>query len=327
MRKIPKQDDIKYFYKRLDQQDIINKVPKGDYIAVFGTSHTYGLCDRGEDGRDGDLLDEDGMWVFSLGKKLGIEVFNVSMPGNYNINMVRQMTDFFELPKEVISRCKLIIAEPRVGDTAGIMCTDVIEELDVSVKELNQVLTNSYAFNVLNKKQYIWETNVYAQFTNPASQNMTTEDYARRLIGNVGHYEDDIPPPSVLKNVTNYIDHHTRTSAISISSLLRDYENIRTMKQFASMANIPFMWFCFDSQNILDDEEVALWEKIYTETSTLFDARISKLELGVVDEYELRFGEDALYGEQCNCGHFSEVVNNWVSNMVHKQIIELGYEL
>jgi len=320
-------EDMEYLEGRIYPQDILDKVPKGDFIAVFGTSHSYGRCENIENSIDVDLLDENDMWVFSLGKKLGLEVFNISTCGNYNINMVRQMIDFFELPEEVTSRCKLIIAEPRVGDTAGIMCTDIIEEPDVSDEILNKVITNSYAFMELGKSRYIWENTLNAQFTNPISERISTEAYARRLINNVGHYEDDICPPLVLKNVTNYIDNHMYTSSISMAPLLRDFDNIRTMTQIAKMAKIPFMWFCFDSHWVLDIEDRNLCENVFMKTSDIFDARIPKLELGVSAEYELRFGTDKLQESACNCGHYNKTVNDWVADITHARIIELGYKL
>jgi hypothetical protein len=322
-----KETNIEFIDRRIPIQEIIDKVPKGDYIAVFGTSHSYGKCERGEDAVDGTILDEDDMWAFRLGKKMGLEVFNVSTPGNYNVNLVRQMIDFYELPDDVIARCKLVIAEPRVGDTAGIMCTDLIEEPNVSSGMLNSTMTNSYAFLQLGKQQYNWETTLYAQFINPIQQKrLSTHEYARILIDNVGNY-DGPPPPSVLDNVANYIDNHLHASAVSIAPTLRDFDNIRIMKQLAKMAKIPFMWFCFDSHDVLDKSESYFCERIYQETSTIFDARVPKLQLGVVLEYEMKYSFEKLEEEKCDCGHYGETVNNWVAETVYERVIEMGYDV
>ena len=178
----------------------------------------------------------------------------------------------------------------------------------------------------LGERQYNWESTMYAQFINPISQRMTTSKYARQLIDNVGHY-DDTPPPSVLENVTNYIDNHMHTSSISMGPTLRDFDNIRIMKQFADMKKIPFMWFCFDSHDVLEKAESYFCERIYQETSTIFDARIPKLQLGVANEYQMKYSFEKLDEEKCDCGHYGETVNHWVAEHVYERVIEMGYDV
>ena len=318
------QADIKYITRDVSEQEILATMPKGDYIAVFGTSHTYGKCIRGD---EATMLDEDDMWAHALGNKLGLEVLNISKPGNYNVNIVRQMIDFHELPDEVKSRCKVMVAEVRAGDTAGIMCTDLIEQPEIPNKQLNKTITDSYAFLTLGESIYNWENSLNAQFTNPISEGRELEEYSRSLIDHVGHYDDMAVPDAVVSNVMKYIDNHMHASSVSITPLLRDYDNIRTMKIMSDMAKIPFMWYCWDSHEVLTLEEQFFCERVYEKTSTIFDARIPKFELGVTQEYDFRFGVDELDRQKCDCGHYGENVNEWVAEQVKERIIELGHSI
>lgn len=304
--------DIEYIRKKFSTQDIIDVIPDGDFIAVFGTSHTHGCCEKGEYTH----LATDDMWANIVSRNLDIPVFNVAIPGNTNDVIVQQMIDFLSLPKEVIARCKNVIAEVRVGETGGSFSADLVRDFVVDDIAINPIITCGTDFYNIQERIVHWYETIYIQYVNPDSINMNPRHQATELTENAQINESDYVPQAAINLVESLIATHFKTNATTVNPLLTDYSNIRIMKQLFDSADIPFSWFCWDKCDYLSSDDYASCKDIYMQTSTIFDANVTELSESVTGTYELFFGYDALKNRECDCGHFDEQVNHFVADMI-----------
>jgi len=269
-------------------------------------------------GDEGTLLDEKDIWINRVCGDLGLGVFNVSTPGNYNKNMIRQMIDFFSLPVDVIARCKLIIAEPRVGDYAGRLSIDLLEEFMVEPETMVPAMLDSTAYHNMNVRTHSWASRVFMPFISPTSIGKSSMEYATDQVTCV--VQSEFASPDAIKLASDYIDMYSASDAISVGSTIDDFDDIRTMKQFVDMAKIPFAWFCWDHNNSTVHDDIVTCETIFTKTSSIFDARIPAMNIGATAAYELGYGYDALQENKCDCGHYGEAFHKWVSDIVLEHI-------
>ena len=304
-----------------DVDYILSKVPDGDYITVFGTSHTHGACRRHTADQSVDisyLLDASDVWINQVATRLGLGVFNISTPGNTNKNQVRQMIDFFSLPSDVIARCKAIIVEPRVQDPHGRLGIDLIQSMDISDVLLYSPIINSTALTVLPDSRQTWADRLFMTFVSPISVSKTPDEYAAEEVSR--HSHDKYACPSAVKLVSDYMDVYTRTHAISMSHVIDNFDDIRTMKALSDLAKIPFAWFCWDSIDVLSDSDYDTCEVIFAKTSSIFDARIDQFKRGSMDHYIKLYGEEALNLRRCDCGHRDESYHKWISDIVYDHL-------
>lgn len=317
MRK-EEQDIIDYRYEKISQEDIINTIPKGEYIAVFGTSHTYGCCERDEYTH----LDKKDMWVNLMRNDLGIEVFNVSLPGNINSNIVQQMTDFLSLPKDVLARCKAVVAEVRVGETAGSFSADLVSDFVIDERTINPYITQGADFYDLNERLKNWHSMLTIEFVNPLSINADPKEQATMLAINaqLNSNGEEFAPRQAVALVKDYVETHYKTEALTVRPVINDYQNIRVMKMLMELANIPFAWFCWDPCLYLDDEDFDKCNDIMGEVSTIFDAQIHELKETVAGMFLSIYGIEHYDAMKCECGHFGEEVNALVADFVTNHI-------
>jgi hypothetical protein len=103
---------LKFKTREEKLSDLAEFLPDGNFIAVFGTSHTSGICKRG----DSEAIAHEDIWASIVGSELNLEVVNASNPGNDNETIIQQLIDFLDMPG-VLERCKHIICELRVDNT------------------------------------------------------------------------------------------------------------------------------------------------------------------------------------------------------------------
>lgn len=295
------------------EQEIIDGMPAGDYIAVFGTSHTFGECLRGDDNQ----LDESDMWAFQLAKRLGLGLLNASKRGNYNVNIVRQLIDFLDLPSDVLSRCKLIIVEPRDGDPAGIWCTELLGDLHLPDHTYNTPIVDSYQYH---NYAMTWTGQLFQTFINPIQIGMSVSDYGRNeafFMGNLLGFP--IITEGAVNNVISYIDHHQKLVAGSVSKLTDDYDHIRIMQKLVKLSGIPYMWFCFDELDL--DSEFEKVREIYKKTTNIYESAVPILHNMPLSYMKMNGLSSLDNNLKCECGHYGEEMNRWVSDIIYDEIL------
>lgn len=305
-------DETDFINKKYTEQDIIDIFPETDeYVLVFGTSHTHGDCERGEY----TLLAEDDMWTNILSKKTGIKIVNVAVPGNSNRVIVQQMIDFLSLPESVISRCKGIIGEIRVGDNAGSFNADIVSDLIVEDDTLNPMITMGTAFSKLNVRVANWKDSMNMEFVNPHSIGEDPVAYAKHIAGNAFiDGEPDYIPEAAIQIIKDLIETHYKTVALTVRPVTSDFDEIRVMKQLCDSNNIPFMWFCWDECEYLDKDDYALCERVYRKTTNIFDDTVFGLEDTVGGVYYREHGPIVTQQHMCECGHYDGNVNRFVAD-------------
>ena len=112
MVQTPRSTKVKVpFNKDAVNLEELNKgLPDQPFIAVFGTSHTYGTCKKG----DQIVLKESDIWYSVLAKRMGMPVVSFAIPGNSNPRMQMQLMDFLEM--ENSKYCKHVFCEIRLSD-------------------------------------------------------------------------------------------------------------------------------------------------------------------------------------------------------------------
>lgn len=93
---------------------IMNEVlPDTKFIAVFGSSHSFGSCRKDK----AFMLDDNQVWIDNLAQQMGIPVINCSLPGSSNDQLIDMITTFLELPR-CKKYCQHIIMEARFCESA-----------------------------------------------------------------------------------------------------------------------------------------------------------------------------------------------------------------
>lgn len=100
--------------KALTNIDVINsRLPDEKFIAVFGTSHSSGACDRGGD----DLfINNEDVWATQLAEKMGVKVVNFSVPGTTNTFLMLRLMEFLQMEKS--KNCTHVFFENRFAEMA-----------------------------------------------------------------------------------------------------------------------------------------------------------------------------------------------------------------
>lgn len=286
-------------------EDIIQKLPKKPYMAVFGTSHSSGCCEK----NGYALLDHNDIWCNVLAKRRELEVVNFSIPGNDNSQMLNQLTQFLDLPGQYRQNCKLIIAESRVGAFQGKFPKDLFTDHKNPIERGGLQLGGGYDF----RYQTI-ENELYIHYAIGKVQ----KDYYKKIL------EDSIHPdwqpqdisPAMLNMLKDIVRIHELTRVSSEVNFYEDYANINTMRVLSKIGNVPFYWFCWDEKgkNINTDYVT----KFYERHTDLFEAQILYPNLKRVIRTEV--GKQFELENQCDCYHNNEVIHAWVADRIDNEL-------
>ena len=78
-------------------EELNAELPDSSFLAVFGTSHSAGCCERG----DSTHISEQSTWHNLLANKWGMQSVNFAVPGNTNLRMQQQVLDFMDMDRSL----------------------------------------------------------------------------------------------------------------------------------------------------------------------------------------------------------------------------------
>lgn len=302
-----KRDRQHYKLNQITNDLVKARIPDSDFIAIFGTSHTFGCCEL--ENRKYTHIDEEYRWANIVGDNLGLPIVNFAIPGNSNDVIVQQMIDFFEDP-DFYKNCKLVIAETRLGDISGRYFFDIfaVEHYESSVAEIS--------FLAGNLGQH-WLDQVSGSFV-PKSDKSYIEDLVRQ--SNTNEFSDGVPA-AAREHMKRIIDVYCETALCSSQKIVEDLLHTRTMAHICRANSVPFRYFNWDKNKIVADG------KYFQQTKEVID------KLYNLEQYNFKnlmpnvnfagpngLGTDVWDTTDCECGHRNHIVHRWVAEQIIEEL-------
>jgi len=310
-------------YKTLDNklEDINTLLPETDFVAVFGTSHTSGYCER--NGKK--ELELEQFWSEQLSNKLGIPVINFSLIGNNNMTIVQQLTEFCGLARS--NHCRLIICETRIAEHVLTISNDYLTGFE-EMKRTNflpQLSENYVHSNLMHEsgsfKQFPTDTVHNLLLTRiPVTLTKLSKDHqVKYLVDSHPGNETKLPNWSY-KSISNQLKTYQNHVMHTMQPFIDDYNYIKLMNNICNIKGIKFKWFCWDINLLMDetDNDYKLIKRAFKQTSTIFETEISGLKNSVVSNFKSVTKDLAQY--KCNCGHWDETVHEFVATKIHESL-------
>lgn len=290
--------------KFVSTEDILREIPDGEFIAIFGTSHTHGCCEKNN--REVTHIDTEFTWADIVSRELKVPYVNFAIPGNNNRVIIQQIIDFLDLP-DVSSRCKMILCEVRFGDIAGRYFFDLFADKYKSEEiPRKPFLAGKYTAH--------WLDRVSGAFV-PKSN----EGYAESLVRNSNPAFENYVPQEAITDMKNIITTYIKSGLSSSELVVNDLLDIRVMRKLSEGANIPFKFFFWDHNKISHSSEYFKQiADLFDEMYNLDRSNIKNLMPNVNTKGYQEFGEKKWRAAECECGHKDHTVHAWVA----KQIIE-----
>ncbi len=334
-------------------EDVVNdSLPAEPFIAVFGSSNTYGSCKRDEDGTN--IIARHMTYVGQLASKLNMPVINLGVPGVINTELIQLICEFLYLPK-VKQHCKHIIAEVRYCESTTMLSPDCFGKsygepyFKWWLNEVNEKLTSQllrtrdiecalFLDKVATLDPSMLDNDGFLKkntknFKNKYSKMFVINELAKRI-------------PRITKfdhsNLTNMFSipvkpfgpDRTQISAChsladlnniynkSVAHLMDDLVKIFSMQAVVNASGIEFNWFTWPAKQYLSelgtDNKKEFLSRVHHQFYRLFESEFKAFEHGAAAGYLYETGE---LPDQCECGHNTEILHTWIAEKI---VLELG---
>jgi hypothetical protein len=319
---------LKYKTRLEKLDEISNMLPDGKFIAVFGTSHTSGVCKRGES----ENLALSDYWCKQLSDLTGYPVFNASMPGNDNETIIQQLIDFFDTERS--SNAVHILVELRVNEGAFRISRDLIDDFSaLRRQEFYPQLKNCHdigneLFDVSTGTEKAWDTineNFLARIVNVFDRlpRLEREERIRGMhVQKEKDYEVAEWKVDLISDMTESYRDHVSTTMLPY---IEDYNRIKTMSALCRAHGVKFNWFCWDEhiEHQKPSTEYRVVKNAFTQVTDVFDTELNGLETSVVTQFNKTLGMfEKLDKYKCDCGHYIEDVHHYVAQQITKEILQ-----
>ena len=303
----------------ISRDKIHERFPKDKpWILFLGTSHTHGSCeDNGS-----QLLEDHERYSGRLKAMLpDYEIVNLAIPGNNNTVMMSQLCELNEYGIDV-SNLKLVMADVRAGDPAGVFCADTYRDFDKNNKKENSLLAKGSDIHHQQIRDE-WLSH-YA-----TGDKMKNPDYLKGLLSS--HFNDAVVPDSAIKRLGEYISIREEFYHTNVHTLIDDLDKIRAMSNITRLMGAKFRWFHLDSPHCMEtaDQNKFIIRDYYKDWSNLWEDRCDfEIEglrdpnlLGVKILMQKAFGyyltEDNFL---CECRHVNSAGNEIIADLLYKEI-------
>ena len=312
MVQTPRSTKSKVPFKKdaVNLEELNKSLPDQPFIAVFGTSHTYGSCIRG----DQIVLKESDIWYSVLAKRMGLPVVNFAVPGNNNLRMQMQMMDFLEM--ENSKYCEHVFCELRLSDGAYCFTRDVFTD-ELQKFENNPEIAGGqhYRYNSF------WEN----FFTTVAVSKYHKTDYLAQCIENSHRDSNYVASKTQIETLAEITKAKGITHFSSIQGYIEDLISVRTMQRLVKLKGAKFTWFCWD--NKLDGLSEALMNDVnsyFKEHTDIFNDKLlhPNLRQYIMDVEGEYNGNTMLIQNECECSHHNEIVHAWVADRIYEGLNE-----
>lgn len=300
------------YYHKKDRQivkdiPLTDLIPDGDFIAIFGTSHTRGCCELNN--KEVTHIEEDYTWSEIVSKHLGYPCVNFAIPGNTNQVIVQQIVDFLEILDDK-SRCKLVLCEVRFGDIAGRYFFDLFAD-DYHLNELKPRPFLSAGVTTRH-----WLDEVSGSFVPKLG-----DDYVESLVRNSTPEFQDYVPKTAVNLLQQIIDAYMKSALSSSELVVNDLLEVRTMRALVEAYNIPFKYFHWDKNKITENS--AYYKKIEATIEKMYNLKrsnIKSLMPNVNDAGYNSLGHNTWHESDCECGHKNHIVHAWVADKLIEEL-------
>jgi len=293
--------------KPLTQEEIMDMIPPGKFIAIFGTSHTKGCCELND--KKVTHIDREYIWPHLVSEGSGIKYVNFAVPGNENFRIEQQILDFFELPgaKE---NCVMVIVEARCGDISGRFSVDLFAD-NIHPKQLTG--------GILGAGYYAcWLDRILMGFV---PKERDRNKIAEVLITANQDWDIDTVPESAIDDLLQIIEVHSKSALISSEKAILDLLSIRTMRGLVEAHGIDFKYFIWDTMKLSSTDTFQTIRNHIMKTYDLDRSIISTLSPNCHESAIKELG-DYLWNTElvCDCGHRNHVGHQWVANKILEEL-------
>jgi hypothetical protein len=316
-------------YEFINNADFMKQLndllPDTDFIAVFGTSHTYGACRK--DSINQTVIADHDIWINIVGEHLGMPVVNFALEGNVNTVILSQVIDFLKLPKSKL--CKRVFLEVRVGERVIRMSSDIaggppynykdVQTLpkisDLSVSKYIQNKFPTYGRGISrtrsNNHNYIWRLGV------PADAETFNKKLKSTLVAPGFWKTDEDIPTLFIKRINEYKDIMTEMYFGHDIQYIDDWSHIQIMITLLKTHGIDCLWFCWDGVSAKSRNKYAALLDTYDQTMDIKKYMVKDMTWGASTAHEDETG-DTLH--LCDCGHRDENFHQWIAHKIYTQI-------
>ena len=296
-------DKVKQVAKHLSETEIASYFPDKPYLLVFGTSHSFASCRKG----DSTVIDNTDTWHSIVGKHLELPVVNLAVPGNTNQRITNQLLDVID--RGLLDRCVMVIAEVRASNRNGdYFSRDALAEWTTGREWNNPEMCagrDIYAFSYLDSKLIH-----YAPGATKFKPN-----YYEGLVSSIWSDPDTIPEQA-LEDLEQYIKYRTQFFHQTNSQSFENFNYIRTIQSLCEGQDTLFRWFCWDQYSEQDDPEVDFYFKNF---SRIFDTAILNQGMRTYADSQ---GVD-LNKYQCECRHLDERGHSWIAKQIKQRLPQI----
>jgi len=282
--------------------------PKNPFILILGTSHTHGSCTVG----DQKLLSDDERWTGIVKNNIDLDVMNLAIPGITNHEMVQVLIDCFDF--QLLSNCKLVIAETRTGTGQSSFTYDAFSNIDFENDyEIDEKFWNPYVSGGSDIGLDTFMSKVKGKF---AGGKVSKPGYYEGLLTAVY----DNPPPQAVKDLQMYLEMRGRVYHYSHESVLDDLDAIRTMHILCKNAGVDFKWFTWPAFSQYSDKLTPNLRDYYLTFTQVFNTCLFP-EVGLENALKniMDQHQDKWY---CECMHWTAFANQHVAKFLIEKIKE-----
>lgn len=328
---------------------IDDMMPKENFIACFGSSHTFGMCKHA----DAHVLKTSDLWTTHLSNQLGMPVVNLAVTGIDHKTQTEIVRDFFNLPSA--KHCTALILESRLGVTVDRLPLDIIDPQDgyyrtqtmdylmsnilrsrhflvdgksvdfkysdpVPVEELDRMYIFNKDKNI--SKKYICDAYIKNQYTRELLKH-------KKIFKETGvnpAWDIDIPVPEDYQQFAESLAEYLVRKTQSIEMFRETYEQISIIKTMCKLSNTKFLWFTWgnnipniDELEPAETKKVKKFKELYSTLSDIFESQIFN-QVSLLDSYLLEFGKQY---PSCECGHADASVHPWIADHVSNSLKDL----
>ena len=317
---------LKYKTRQQKLEEINQILPQGKFIAVFGTSHTSGVCKRG----DTESLELSDYWTSQLSDLTGYPVFNASLPGNDNETIIQQMVDFFDTERS--ANAVHVLVELRVNEGAFRISRDLIDDFSLLRRvEFHPQLKNCHdvedqvidvstgmknPWDTINENFLIRIVNKFGDLPRTHRERIVQGMHVRKDIDyEVADWKVDL----ITDMSESYRDHVSST----MLPYIEDYNRIKTMSALCRARGVKFNWFCWDEhiEHEKPSTEYRVVKNAFSQVTDVFETELKVLETSVLTQFKKTLGLfEKLNNYECDCGHYTEPVHTFVATQISKEI-------
>lgn len=309
----------------MDKKHLMNDVlPDVPFIAVFGSSHTYGSCKM----NDMNMIDLDrkDIWASKIGDKFQLPVINFGYPGVTNQILIQQLLDFVVLEKS--KNCVFVIIEVRMGERVFMLSNDIatpLLESEIIDDIYSELMYGKHMREIFSDLKIGSKTISMHYLTRiPAMLTKDKNKSIENVLNAKMYANKDVIPSNLIDSIEIFKNLYIEYKFGYAGQYIEDFNNIKVMKSVLDLSGIKSFWFCFDnvySGHIGREEYEFLIEK-YEQTGTcnIFDHEIKSLRDGATKSY---VNEVGTFPPTCDCGHYTSEFHTWVAEKVYEEIKDI----